>query len=82
MTEKLYGKLQAADNLVGSLGSSGALKGVVGIGGGSGSNDYNDLRNKPSINEVVLIGNKTLPQLDIQPTNVYADNIDIDNLFN
>lgn len=73
MNEKLYGTLYAADN----------LSGTIGIGsGGSGSNDYNNLRNKPSINEVVLIGNKTLPQLDIQPTNVYADNIDIDNLFN
>ncbi len=82
MSEKLYGTLSAADNLSGTISSNNSLTGVVGIGGGSGSNDYNDLRNKPSINEVVLIGNKTLPQLDIQPTNVYADNIDIDNLFN
>lgn len=82
MTEKLYGTLSAAESLAGSIGSSESLSGIMGIGGGSGSNDYNDLRNKPSINEVVLIGNKTLPQLDIQPTNVYADNIDIDNLFN
>ena len=73
MTEKLYG----------TISSNNLLIGVVGIGGGgSGSNDYNNLKNKPSINEVVLIGNKTLPQLDIQPTNVYANNIDIDNLFN
>lgn len=82
MTDKLYGTLYATDNLSGTIGSNNSLAGVVGIGGGSGSSDYNDLRNKPSINEVVLIGNKTLPQLDIQPTNVYADNIDIDNLFN
>ena len=82
MTDKLYGTLYATDNLIGTISNNNSLTGVVGIGGGSGSNDYNDLRNKPSINEVVLIGNKTLPQLDIQPTNVYADNIDIDNLFN
>ena len=79
---ELYGTLSAVNALSGSIGDSGSLRGVMGIGGGSGSNDYNDLRNKPSINEVILIGNKTLPQLDIQPTNTYADNIDIDNLFN
>ena len=79
---ELHGTLSAVNALSGSIGDSGSLHGVMGIGGGSGSNDYNDLRNKPSINEVILIGNKTLPQLDIQPTNTYANNIDIDNLFN
>ncbi len=82
MSEKLYGTLSAAESLTGSIGSSGSLSGVMGIGGGSGSNDYNDLRNKPSINEVTLIGNKSLPQLDIQTTNTYANNLDIDSLFN
>ena len=32
----------------------------------SGSGDYNDLTNKPSINSVSLVGNKTLDDLDIQ----------------
>ena len=37
-------------------------------GGGSGTNDYNDLRNKPQINGITLIGNKSLSDLGIQET--------------
>lgn len=35
--------------------------------GGGGTSDYNDLTNKPKINNVELIGNKTLDDLGIQP---------------
>ena len=34
-------------------------------GGGSGTNNYVDLNNKPSINNVTLVGNKTLADLGI-----------------
>ena len=34
--------------------------------GGTGTNDYNDLTNKPQINSVELISNKTLADLSIQ----------------
>ena len=37
-----------------------------GGGGGTGTDNYNDLNNKPSINGTVLSGNKTLNNLDIQ----------------
>lgn len=33
--------------------------------GGGGTDNYNDLKNKPSINNVVLVGNKTLQDLGI-----------------
>lgn len=36
------------------------------------SNDYNDITNKPSVNNVVLEGNKTLEDLGIQPVGNYA----------
>ena len=36
-----------------------------GGGGGGGTSDYNDLSNKPSINGVQLIGNKTMTQLKL-----------------
>ena len=36
-------------------------------GGGSGTTDYIDLTNKPSINGVTLVGNKTTEDLQIQP---------------
>jgi hypothetical protein len=32
-------------------------------GGGGGTSDYDDLENKPSINNVILSGNKTLSEL-------------------
>ena len=32
-------------------------------GGGGGTSDYDDLENKPSINNVTLSGNKTLSEL-------------------
>lgn len=36
-------------------------------GGGSATDDYNDLSNKPQIDGVELSGNKTLADLGIQP---------------
>lgn len=36
--------------------------------GGTGTNDYNDLINKPKINNIELSGNKTLLDLSIQST--------------
>lgn len=81
--DELHGTLEAADILTGSLEEHESLRGELGIGGGGGiTNDYNDLIHKPQINEVELVGNRSLPELDIQPTNTYANNIDINNLFN
>lgn len=37
-------------------------------GGGSGTSDYDDLENKPSINDVELSGNKTASDLGLQET--------------
>ena len=36
--------------------------------GGTGTNNYNDLTNKPQINDVELVGNKSLSDLGIQAT--------------
>lgn len=36
--------------------------------GGTGTNNYNDLTNKPQINDVDLVGNKSLSDLGIQET--------------
>lgn len=41
---------------------------------GGGVSDYDDLDNKPSINNVELVGNKTLAQLGVQPSGDYATN--------
>jgi hypothetical protein len=42
------------------------------VGGGSGTSDYTDLTNKPSINGVTLIGNKTTSDLGITASGVGA----------
>lgn len=47
---------------------------------GSGTSDYNDLSNKPSINNKVLSGDKTLEELGIQPSGDYATKDDIPSL--
>lgn len=41
---------------------------LVGNSSGSGTTDYNQLGNRPKINNVTLAGNKTLEDLGIQPT--------------
>lgn len=38
--------------------------------GGSGTDDYNQLRNKPSIEGNLLVGNKTFPQLGLDTLSV------------
>lgn len=45
---------------------------IITASGEAGTNDYNNLQNKPSINNVELDGNKTLEELGIQPKGEYA----------
>lgn len=47
-------------------------EGNINIEGGSGTSDYTDLSNKPSINSITLTGNKSLNDLGIQPSGNYA----------
>lgn len=70
----IHGILTSTGTLTGKLNQYG--------GGGPGSNNYEDLTNLPQINNVLVIGNKSLSAYGIQPTNDYADNTDINNLFN
>ena len=58
------------------------LEGVLNVGevihtGGGGTNNYEELTNKPLINNVGLIGNKSLDDLGIQPKGNYATINDI-----
>ena len=55
MSQELNGTLTNSANLVGTFGN----------GGGGGTNNYNDLANKPQINGVTLQGNKTTSNLNI-----------------
>ena len=56
----------------GNINFTGNLSGSIDAGGGSGTSNYNDLENKPKINNVTLSGNKTNQQLGI-PTGTYNE---------
>lgn len=58
------------------------IHGTLNVGDFIISDDYEHLRNLPQINDVLVIGNKSLATYGIQPTNEYADSTDIDHLFN
>ncbi len=88
----LSGGISATGNLRGNIASTGSLQGNIRNGGEKlegkiskpenyYSNDYEELINKPAINNVKLIGDKPLGDFDIQETNTYASNTDIDSLF-
>lgn len=51
----------------------------------AGTSNYERLLNKPQINSVELIGNKTSDELNLQPAGNYANtrvtNTEIDSLF-
>ena len=53
---------------------------ISSTGGGGGSTNYNDLSNKPSINNVTLQGNKSLTDLGIQPSGDYVTPSDLSSV--
>lgn len=70
--------------LTGELDTDLELEGVIDTGGGTYNYEY--LYNKPSINNVTLIKNKTLDELGIQQKGNYPDqalsNLEIEELLN
>lgn len=51
-------------------------------GGGGGTSDYNQLNNKPSLNDVELRGNKSLHDYGIQPEGNYATKDELPDVSN
>ena len=49
----------------GSIGFTGTLSGQIDDSGSGGTSNYNELTNKPSINSVPLVGNKTTEDLHL-----------------
>ena len=64
MSAELNGNLTPEEQLTGALDTSAQLVGSLNTGSG-GTDDYNDLSNKPKINNVTLSGNKTTADLHI-----------------
>lgn len=48
-------------------GDNSWIKITIGGGGGGGTTDYNQLTNKPSVNGVELVGNRSSDDLDVSP---------------
>ena len=63
MSTTLNGHLSSNSNLSGVISNDNNLSGVISSGGGT--TDYNDLENKPQINNVTLNGNKTTSDLGL-----------------
>lgn len=57
--------------------NNGIWKEITSSGGGT--DDYNNLSNKPTINNVELSGNKTSANLGLQPAGDYATNESVNN---
>ena len=58
------------------------IHGTLNVGDFIETHDYEQLYNLPQINDVTVIGNKSLDAYGIQPTVDYADSSDIDHFFN
>ncbi len=70
----LTGVITAAETLQGSISEGSTLNTLEGEVSVGTTKDYNELFNQPSINDVTLIGNKTLDDLSIQEKGEYVDN--------
>jgi len=79
--QSLVGKITGGDKLVGKISTSSAsMSGklnnpVIKTG------NYNNLTNKPKINDIELIGNVSLEALDIQGSMDNLSNTDIERLI-
>lgn len=71
LTGEITGEITISSTVEGEVSVGNAVEGEVSVGS---TQDYNELFNQPSINDVVLIGNKTLEDLSIQEKGEYVDN--------
>lgn len=74
------------NELVAEIETTEEIIGEVNIGSGNGTSNYEYLFNKPQVNGVTLLKNKSLDELGIQPKGDYPEesltNIEIENLIN
>lgn len=75
-----------SDRLIGQIRTPPKLQGHLNYSGYETTNDYNQLINKPSIENITLIENKTLDDLGIQKKGNYANsritNTELEEIFN
>ena len=76
MNEKIIGKIRTLPRMTGSINKDNSIQGKIRYGT-NGTNNYNELDNKPSIEDVVLKGNRTFEQLGLTE----ISNVDLKNIF-
>ena len=80
----ISGSITPGANITGNIGSN-KMSANVTIPKTVTEKNYNKLNNKPQINSIELINNKTSEELGLQPAGDYADsritNLEIDALF-
>lgn len=76
---ELHGSLSFGESLHGSLSFGGSLRGSLGFDGISvvENTDYEQLENKPSIEGVELVGDRTLGEFGERP----LSNVEIKTVF-
>lgn len=78
--DKVTGKVITKQTVHGKLDNKKSITGTLGMT--RGASDYNLLANKPSIEDVTLVGNKTLADFgDVSMSNLEIQTI-IDSVFN
>lgn len=78
--KKLTGTLAAQETLTGVISDTGNLRGAMTIPKSIVEKNYNELINKPKINSVELIGNRTLDELGIA-SDEYITDAEIDTML-
>lgn len=78
MSEKIIGQITTTPNLQGNIQKETYLQGKLGYGSYELNKDYNKLANKPSIEGIELIDDKTFE--DLGATGL--TNLEIENLLN
>lgn len=73
----LTGVISSTKLLGGQVVGMRGLRGEKGEKGDAGTTDYAELSNKPSIEDVVLVGNKTFPELGL----VWLNNTEIEEML-
>lgn len=75
-------EIEAGNNITIDNTENGIRINSTGGGGSGGTSNYNELTNKPKINNVELSGNKSLNDLGIQPAGDYALESEIPDVSN
>lgn len=78
---ELVGEIDTFNELIGEVENQHEIIGEVSIGASVGTLNYNHLLNKPQINNIELVGNKSLDNLQIQGKMDKVTNTELDNIF-